>query len=238
MYGQMGVPVSFAGVLSMLIAAGTILSSLMSDRLTRKFGAGKVTLVSVAMTAAALLGFSLSSSFWMLCLWAIPLRPRRRQRDAALNNDVAASVCEPPHELSALHVGRRHHGRALRNELCAHRRTGLEYGLPHYRVYADGAHGYTAFPASRFGSAAAMFLPSRRRPLPKQRFRCGRFSAFPVPKRGDAGLFGYCSLEQTRHAFWASSYMVLHNRITPKRLPDMRACFLSALRPAVPSTAF
>ena len=72
MYSQMGVPVSFAGVLSMLIAAGTILSSLMSDRLTRKFGAGKVTLVSVAMTAAALFGFSLSSSFWMLCLWAIP----------------------------------------------------------------------------------------------------------------------------------------------------------------------
>lgn len=86
MYGEMGVPVSFAGVLSMLIAAGTILSSLMSDRLTRKFGAGKVTLVSVAMTAAALFGFSVSGSFWMLCLWTVPYGLGAGSVDAALNN--------------------------------------------------------------------------------------------------------------------------------------------------------
>jgi len=72
MYGEFGVPVSYAGGISMIIAAGTIVSSLQSDRLTRKFGTGKVTAFSVALTATALFGFSMSHSFWMLCLWAIP----------------------------------------------------------------------------------------------------------------------------------------------------------------------
>ena len=66
MYGPLGVPVSYAGIVSMIIALGTILSSLASDRLTRRLGAGRVTAVSVGMTALALLGFSLSSAFWML----------------------------------------------------------------------------------------------------------------------------------------------------------------------------
>ena len=69
---QFGVPASLAGVVTMIISGGTILSSLLSDRLTKKFGTGVVTAVSVALTAAALLGFSLSSAFWMLCVWAIP----------------------------------------------------------------------------------------------------------------------------------------------------------------------
>ena len=73
MYSEFGVPVSYAGIISMIIALGTILSSLMSDRMTRKLGTGKVTAVSVAMTAAALFGFiqpfilasvSLGCSLW------------------------------------------------------------------------------------------------------------------------------------------------------------------------------
>ena len=72
MYPEFGVPVSWAGVVSMIIAAGTIVSSLQSDRLTRRLGAGKVTSFSVAVTAVALFGFSFSKSFWMLCLWAVP----------------------------------------------------------------------------------------------------------------------------------------------------------------------
>ena len=66
------VPVSYAGVISMIISVGTIISSLQSDRLTRKLGTGKVTVVSVATTAVALFGFSISHSFVALCLWAIP----------------------------------------------------------------------------------------------------------------------------------------------------------------------
>ena len=72
MYGGFGVPVSYASIIFMIISAGTIVSSLQSDRLTRKLGTGRVTALSVAVTAAALFGFSFSSSFWMLCLWAVP----------------------------------------------------------------------------------------------------------------------------------------------------------------------
>ncbi|GIG36950.1 MFS transporter [Cellulomonas pakistanensis] len=89
MHEDLGVPLAFAGILTMIISVGTIVSSLASDRLTRRFGAGLVTAVSVGMTAAALVGFSLSGSFWLLCLWAIPYGLGAGAVDAALNNYVA-----------------------------------------------------------------------------------------------------------------------------------------------------
>ncbi len=89
MYGQFQVPVSYAGILSMIISGGTILSSLQSDRLIHILGTGKVTAISVGMTAVALLGFSTSHSFWLLCLWAIPYGLGAGSVDAALNNYVA-----------------------------------------------------------------------------------------------------------------------------------------------------
>ena len=89
MYQEFHVPVSYAGILSMTIAGGTIISSLQSDRLTKKFGSGKVTAFSVLMTAVALFGFSISSSFWMLFLWAIPYGLGAGSVDASLNNYVA-----------------------------------------------------------------------------------------------------------------------------------------------------
>ena len=89
MYPQLGVPFSYAGILSMIISLGTILSSLNSDRLTRALGTGKVTALSVGMTAAAMFGFSVSGRFWMLCLWAVPYGLGAGSVDAALNNYVA-----------------------------------------------------------------------------------------------------------------------------------------------------
>lgn len=89
MYPEFQVPVSYAGMISMIIAFGTIISSLQSDRLTKKFGTGKVTAVSVGITAFALWGFSISHSFWMLCLWAIPYGLGAGSVDASLNNYVA-----------------------------------------------------------------------------------------------------------------------------------------------------
>ena len=89
MQQQMMVPISYAGIISMLIAGGTIVSSLLSDRLTKKWGAGLVTATSVLLTAAALLGFSFSHSFWILCLWALPYGLGAGAVDAALNNYVA-----------------------------------------------------------------------------------------------------------------------------------------------------
>lgn len=89
MYPSMGVPISYAGIVSMIIAGGTIISSLLSDRVIRKFGTGLVTSISVLMTAVALLGFSISSQFYQLCLLAIPLGLGAGSVDAALNNFVA-----------------------------------------------------------------------------------------------------------------------------------------------------
>ena len=89
MHRDLDVPIAFAGIVTMIIAAGTILASLASERVTRRFGAGAVTAVSVGMTAAALFGFSVSDSFWMLCLWAIPYGLGAGAVDAALNNYVA-----------------------------------------------------------------------------------------------------------------------------------------------------
>lgn len=89
MYQEFSVPVSYMGIISMIIAAGTVISSLMSDRLTKKLGTGKVTAISVLITAVALFGFSVSSSMWMLCLWAIPYGLGAGSVDASLNNYVA-----------------------------------------------------------------------------------------------------------------------------------------------------
>lgn len=89
MYQEFAVPVSYAGAVSMIISFGTILSSLQSDRLTRKLGTGKVTAISVGMTAAALFGFSFSHSFVAVCLWAIPYGLGAGSVDASLNNYVA-----------------------------------------------------------------------------------------------------------------------------------------------------
>ena len=89
MYHELDVPMSYAGIVTMIIAGGTIVSSLMSDRVTRRFGTYFVTSVSVLMTAVALFGFSITKSFILLCIFAIPYGLGAGAVDAALNNYVA-----------------------------------------------------------------------------------------------------------------------------------------------------
>lgn len=89
MHLELGVPVSFMGIITMIISGGTIISSLFSDRLTRKFGTRIVTVASVFFTVIALFGFSFSSRFWMLILFAIPYGLGAGAIDAALNNYIA-----------------------------------------------------------------------------------------------------------------------------------------------------
>ena len=89
MYRSLGVPISFAGILSTIVASGTIVSSISSDRLIRRFGVAKITLVSVLMTALALIGFAVFNHFLFLCLVAIPLGLGAGAIDSALNNYVA-----------------------------------------------------------------------------------------------------------------------------------------------------
>ena len=88
-YREFSVPLSYSGGIFMIISGGTILSSLCSDRLTKAFGTGRVTAGSVLMTAAALFGFSVSHSYFALCLWALPYGLGAGSVDASLNNYVA-----------------------------------------------------------------------------------------------------------------------------------------------------
>lgn len=89
MHLEMGVPISYMGIITMLISGGTIVSSLMSDRLTRKFGAKILTVASVFLTVIALFGFSFANNFSMLIVFAIPYGIGAGAIDAALNNYVA-----------------------------------------------------------------------------------------------------------------------------------------------------
>ncbi len=86
---SLGAGISWVGVVTMIISAGTIVSSLMSVRVVERFGTGRVTVASVALTAAALVGFSQSQAFWQLCLWAVPYGLGAGAVDAALNAYVA-----------------------------------------------------------------------------------------------------------------------------------------------------
>ena len=89
MHAELGVPVSYMGIVTMIISGGTIVSSLLSDRLTRTLGTRLVTVISVFLTAAALVAFSFASKFWMLLLFAVPYGLGAGAIDAALNNYVA-----------------------------------------------------------------------------------------------------------------------------------------------------
>lgn len=102
MSADLGAPVSWAGGISMVISAGTIVSALMSDRMTLRFGAGKVTAISVALTALALFGFSMAPSYWVLILFAVPYGLGAGGVDAALNNYVA--IHYESHHMSWLHA--------------------------------------------------------------------------------------------------------------------------------------
>lgn len=89
MHQDLGVSISFMGVISMVISVGTVISSLFSDKLTKRFGTNKVTTVSVFLTAIALFGFSYSKSLWIVMVFAIPYGFGAGAIDAALNNYVA-----------------------------------------------------------------------------------------------------------------------------------------------------
>lgn len=89
MQDSLSVPMSYMGIISMIICGGTICSSLASEHLSFRFGTKYVTVCSVFLTAAALFGFSISNQFWMLCVWAVPYGLGAGAIDAALNNYVA-----------------------------------------------------------------------------------------------------------------------------------------------------
>lgn len=89
MHNDLNIPISYMGVVSMIISGGTIVSSILSDKLTRKLSTRIVTVGSVFLTVIALFGFSFSNQFWMLIAFGIPYGLGAGAIDAALNNYVA-----------------------------------------------------------------------------------------------------------------------------------------------------
>ncbi len=101
MHVDLGVSMSSAGIITIIISVGTVISSFFSNTLTNKLGTGLVTAISVALTALGLIGFSFAKAFWMLCVFAIPYGIGAGAVDAALNNYVALNY--PARHLSWLH---------------------------------------------------------------------------------------------------------------------------------------
>lgn len=216
MFQGFHVPISYAGILSMIISAGTIVSSLQSNRLTLRFGPGKVTAYSVAITAAALLGFSFSHSFLLLCLLAVPYGLGAGSVDAALNHYVA------------LHYQSRHMS-------WLHCMWGIGAAAGPYimgRVLSGGGlwnTGYRFIAILQVILTVILFcsLPlwkTGRQTDPPLQNSCpaekapGLLDIFPIPGVPEimATFFGYCALEQTA-SLWASSYLVLHENLSSEK---------------------
>ena len=218
MYQEFAVPVSYSGTVFMIICGGTILSSLNSEKLNRRFGTGKITAFSVLLTAVALFGFSISHSFLMLCLFAIPYGLGAGSVDAALNHYVA------------LHYSSRHMS-------WLHCMWGLGASVGPYImgfVLQRGEpwnRGYLIVSIIQFILAIILFCSlslwkknpeelkenaastakqeAPKQEAPKQRALSLReVFAIPGAKESLASFYGYCALEQTV-GLWAGSFMVL-----------------------------
>lgn len=225
MYREFDVPLSYAGIISMIIAFGTIISSLQSDRLTRKIGTGKVTVISVAVTAVALLGFSFSHSFAMLCIWAIPYGLGAGSVDASLNNYVA------------LHYESRHMS-------WLHCMWGVGATLGPYIMgltlaYGTGWNGgYRWIGVLQLVLATILVfsLPlwtqkanaaedaSNPNPESKKVLTLKEIIRIPGAKEVMLCFFCYCALEQTT-GLWASSYLTLHKGVSPETAAGFASLF-------------
>lgn len=222
-YPGMNVPISAAGIVTFIIACGTVVSSLMSDRMTRLMGPGLVTAVSVLTTAAALAGFSFSSQFWMLCVWAVPYGLGAGGVDAALNNYVA------------LHYSSRH-----MNWLHCSWGVGLSIGP--YIMSACLLHncgwnmGYRVVSVLQIALTVVLFLSL---PLWKKRVEpevasdsgtaqkssgLGNVLKIPGIPLVLAGFFCYCALESTA-ILWSCSYLAVVHEFSAERAAGWGAIF-------------
>lgn len=219
----LGSPLEFAGIISMIIAGGTIISSLLSDFLNRKLGTGLVTTVSVAMTALALAGFSFAPNFLTVCFIAIPYGLGAGGVDAALNNYVALHY--KARHMSWLHcmwgvgatIGPYIMGHFLTTD--ASWRGGyrcisiIQIALTVILVVSLPLWSRNKNRLSEAGIAAENSQPENAQPAPK---RHTIFSVFRIPGVPLVLLsfFGYCSLEATT-GLWASSYLVNFRNVNP-----------------------
>ena len=219
MVPELGAPVSFAGVIFIIISVGTVVSSLLSQRLNLRFGPGRVTAFSVAMTAAALFGFASCRMAWQLCLWAVPYGLGAGSVDACLNNYVA------------LHYASRHMS-------WLHCMWGIGASVGPYimgAVLSAGRHwsaGYRSIGVLQLALTALLLLSlplwkkgeeqgegEKAKPL-----RLKEILAIPGAKPLLLAFFCYCALEQTM-GLWAGSYLALYRGFTPERAAGFTGLF-------------
>ena len=224
MYPEFQVPVSWAGVVFMIISVGTVVSSLMSDRLTRRFGTGKVTAFSVGTTAVALLGFSFSRSFPLVCLWAIPYGLGAGSVDASLNNYVA------------LHYASRHMS-------WLHCMWGIGASVGPYimgGILTMGLRwnmGYRTIGLLQIALAALLFCSlsmwkksggtEPKQPTPSA-LTLPQILRIPGAVESMVMFFCYCALEQTA-GLWASSYLVLHKGVDSEAAAAFASMFFTGI---------
>ncbi|MGN0906819.1 MAG: MFS transporter [Bullifex sp.] len=101
MHLTFGVQLEAAGLISMVTCCGTIISALLSGKLTRKFSTWQITVVSIVLTSVSLFLISRTTAFWQVMLLAFPLGLGGGSIDAALNNFVALHYRKK--QLSFLH---------------------------------------------------------------------------------------------------------------------------------------
>lgn len=238
MHEDVGVSVALAGVVAMIIAGGTIASSLASERLTLRFGAGAVTAASVAMTAAALVGFSVSGEFWMLCLWAIPYGLGAGAVDAALNNYVALHY-------AARHMNWLHSFWGLGASISpfimsyaitsglgwstAYRTVGLVQAVLTFVLIASLPLWGKVNPITRPGSTD----PADREPTAEadasrtRRAHVPLAHALRIPGVPSIliAFFAYCALESTT-ILWASTFLVAERAVAPPTAAAFASLYL------------
>lgn len=223
MYPQFGVPVAYAGIISMIIAGGTIVSSFFSARLVRRLGTGKITAISVGMTAAAIMGFSCSNRFWMLCVWAVPYGLGAGSVDAALNNFVALHY--KARHMNWLHcfwgigatVGPYIMGSCLTNGL------GWTSGYRTISVIQIVLTAILVFslPLWKGGPAETAAAGEEKRP---RVLTVRQLLALPSAKGILVAFFCYCALESTT-GLWGSSYMVMQKGISKELAASLSSVF-------------
>ena len=223
MHPELGVGVSMAGVISLTISAGTVVSSLLSDRLTLKLGAGKVTAFSVGLTALALFGFSRSTAFWHLLVWAIPYGLGAGSVDASLNNYVAVHYAS--RHMSWLHcmwglgasIGPYVLGRALTG--------GLSWNA-----------GYRYIALFQVCLTAVLFLSlplwktrkqelSEEKTAPRAPLGMRQILSIPGAKEILTAFFCYCAAEQTA-ILWGSTYLADHRGMSGEIAAGFGSLFL------------
>ena len=216
---EFDVPVSYAGIISMIICFGTIVSSLLSDRMTKRFGTGKVTAMSVALTAAALFGFSVSSSFPMLCIIAIPYGLGAGGVDASINN------------YAAIHYASRHLS-------WLHCMWGIGASTGPYLLAAAMTNGswnlgYRWVAILQIVLTAVLFLTlplwkeektNTKNSVKTKPLSIKEIFAIPGAKEVMAAFFCYCALESTA-GLWASSYLVMEHGVSKETAAGLATLF-------------